>query len=73
MATSRAKDKAIYVGINVKEFTNDVIIPTDSSAIISGPVTIPNITINGTLNAINDLNITTNLAIGANGQLNLTG
>ena len=73
MATSRAKDKAIYVGINVKEFTHDVIIPTDRSAIISGPVTIPNITINGTLNAINNLNITTNLAIGANGQLNLTG
>ena len=73
MATSRAKDKAIYVGINVKEFTHDVIIPTDRSAIISGPVTIPNITINGTLNAINDLNITTNLAIGTNGQLNLTG
>ena len=50
-----------------------MIIPTDRSAIISGPVTIPNITINGTLNAINDLNITTNLAIGTNGQLNLTG
>ena len=73
MATSISKDKAIYVGINVKEFTHDVIIPTDRSAIISGPVTIPNITINGTLNAINDLNITTNLAIGTNGQLNLTG
>ena len=73
MSNSTAKDKAIYVGINVKEFTHDVIIPTDRSAIISGPVTIPNITINGTLNAINDLNITTNLAIGANGQLNLTG
>ena len=73
MSISTAKDKAIYVGINVKEFTHDVIIPTDRSAIISGPVTIPNITINGTLNAINDLNITTNLAIGTNGQLNLTG
>ncbi len=73
MSNSTAKDKAIYVGINVKEFTHDVIIPTDRSAIISGPVTIPNITINGTLNAINDLNITTNLAIGTNGQLNLTG
>ena len=54
MSNSTAKDKAIYVGINVKEFTHDVIIPTDRSAIISGPVTIPNITINGTLNAIND-------------------
>ena len=73
MPNSTAKDKAIYVGINVKEFTHDVIIPTDRSAIISGPVTIPNITINGTLNAINDLNITTNLSIGTNGQLNLTG
>ena len=73
MPNSTAKDTAIYVGINVKEFTHDVIIPTDRSAIISGPVTIPNITINGTLNAINNLNITTNLAIGANGQLNLTG
>ena len=71
MATSRAKDKAIYVGINVKEFTNDVIIPTDSSAIISGPVTIPNVTVNGNLNVIGDLTVTNDTEVS--GTLNITG
>jgi hypothetical protein len=70
---SLAKDKSILVGINTKTYTNDVTIPEDHSAILSGPVTVPNITINGTLNVISNLNVTTNLVIGTNGNLNLTG
>ena len=71
MPNSTAKDKAIYVGINVKEFTHDVIIPTDRSAIISGPVTIPNVTVNGNLNVIGDLTVTNDTVI--TGNLNITG
>ena len=61
------------VSVNETVFEHDLTVNANMSAIVAGPVTIPNITINGTLNAINDLNITTNLAIGTNGQLNLTG
>ena len=71
MPNSTAKDKAIYVGINVKEFTHDVIIPTDRSAIISGPVTIPNVTVNGNLNVIGDLTVTNDTEVS--GTLNITG
>ena len=61
------------VSVNETVFEHNLTVNANMSAIVAGPVTIPNITINGTLNAINDLNITTNLAIGTNGQLNLTG
>ena len=70
---STAKDKSILVGINTKTYTNDVVIPDSYSAILSGPVDVPNLTVNGTLNVINNLNVTTDLVIGTNGNLNLTG
>ncbi len=68
-----AKQKSILVGINTKTYTNDVIIDNNYSAILSGPVTAPNLTVNGTLNVINNLNVTGNLVIGSSGNLNLTG
>ena len=43
------------------------------SAILSGPITVPNITVNGTLNVVNNLNVTGNIVIGSTGNLNLTG
>jgi len=70
---SVAKQKSIVVGINTKTYTNDVQIDLNYSAILSGPVTVPNITVNGTLNVLNNLNVTGNLAIGSAGNLNLTG
>lgn len=71
--TSIAKDKSILVGINTKTFTNDITIPSTHSAILSGPITVPNITVEGTLNVINNLNVTGNVVISSTGNLNLTG
>ena len=70
---SVAKQKSILVGINIKTYTNDVQVDDNYSAILSGPITAPNVTVNGTLNVINNLNVTGNLIIGTNGNLNLTG
>jgi hypothetical protein len=70
---SVAKQKSILVGINTKTYTNDVQVDENYSAILSGPITVPNITVNGTLNVVNNLNVTGNLVIGTNGNLNLTG
>ena len=70
---SVAKQKSILVGINPKTYTNDVQVDDNYSAILSGPITAPNVTVNGTLNVINNLNVTGNLIIGTNGNLNLTG
>ena len=70
---SVAKQKSILVGINTKTYTNDVQVDENYSAILSGPITVPNITVNGTLNVVKNLNVTGNLVIGTNGNLNLTG
>ena len=70
---SITKQKSVLVGINTKTFTNDVVVDNNYSAILSGPITVPNITVNGTLNVINNLNITGNIVIGSTGNLNLTG
>ena len=70
---SITKQKSVLVGINTKTFTNDVVVDNNYSAILSGPITVPNITVNGTLNVVNNLNVTGNLIIGSNGNLNLTG
>lgn len=70
---SVAKQKSILVGINTKTYTNDVVVDNNYSAILSGPITVPNITVNGTLNVVNNLNVTGNIVIGSTGNLNLTG
>ena len=70
---SNAKQKSIIVGINTKTFTNDIEVAENYSAILSGPVTVPNITVNGTLNVINNLSVDGDIVIGPNGNLNLTG
>ena len=38
-----------------------------------GPTTVPNVTVNGNLNIVSEINITGNLTIGANGQMNIIG
>jgi len=38
-----------------------------------GPVTVPNLTVNGNLNVVSEINITGDIEIGANGQLNIIG
>ena len=70
---SNAKQKSVIVGINTKTFSDDVEIPASYSAILSGPVTIQNINVEGALNVVGNLSVTANLVIGENGTLNLTG
>ena len=40
---------------------------------VAGPTKIPNVTVNGNLNAVTELEVTGTLTIGANGQLNIIG
>ena len=67
------KQKSVLIGINKKNFANNVVVDTNYSAILSGPITVPNLTVNGTLNVVNNLSVTGDITIGANGNLNLTG
>jgi len=54
-------------------FEEDLTVDANNNMVLAGPVTIPNITINGNLNVIQVLNITTEMNIGANGSLNMVG
>ena len=47
---SPAKNQAVLIGVNVQTFDKDVEVPVTHTAVLSGPVTIPNITVNGVLN-----------------------
>ena len=67
------KQKSVLIGINKKNFANNVLVDTNYSAILSGPITVPSLTVNGTLNVVNNLSVTGDITIGANGNLNLTG
>ena len=67
------KQKSVLVGINKKNLANNVVVDTNYSAILSGPITVPSLTVNGTLNVVNNLSVTGDITIGANGNLNLTG
>ena len=67
------KQKSVLIGINKKNFVNNVVVDTNYSAILSGPISVPYLTVNGTLNVVNNLSVTGDITIGANGNLNLTG
>ena len=43
------------------------------SQLLIGPVTVPNVTVHGNLNVMTEINITGDLTIGENGQLNIIG
>ena len=51
----------------------DVVAETGYSQLMIGPVTVPNLTVNGNLNVVSEINITEDIEIGANGQLNIIG
>lgn len=51
----------------------DLTIPQFKSAMIVGPVTVDNITVNGNLNVISEVDITNTLTIGTSGKINLVG
>jgi hypothetical protein len=58
---------------NLKTLSGDLTIGSTKSTIVCGPVTIPNLTINGNLAVSTSLNVTTDLEIASAGSLNIIG
>tara|TARA_B110000263_G_C14866626_1_gene311089 strand:+ start:22 stop:288 length:267 start_codon:yes stop_codon:yes gene_type:complete len=58
---------------NEDVFEADLTVAANSNVAIVGPVTIPNVTINGNLNAMKSLNVTGTLSFGSAGMLNIIG
>ena len=50
-------------------FEDNLTVPANSNMIVAGPVTIPNVTINGNLSSIGNLTVTTTLTIASAGKL----
>ena len=61
------------LSINEDVFENNLTIDANMNGSLSGPVTVPNLYVNGTLNVMSELNVTTNLEVGTNGTLNVIG
>jgi hypothetical protein len=58
---------------NLTTYTTDLTVASGNSTVVAGAVTIPNLTVNGNLAVTTSLNVTTDLAIGASGTLNIIG
>ena len=54
---------------NEDAFEGNLTVPANSNMIVAGPVTIPNVTINGNLSSIGNLTVTTTLTIASAGKL----
>jgi len=54
---------------NEDVFEGNLTVPANTNTIIAGPVTIPNVTINGNLSSIGNLTVTTTLTIASAGKL----
>jgi len=54
---------------NEDVFEGNLTVPANSNMIVAGPVTIPNVTINGNLSSIGNLTVTTTLTIASAGKL----
>jgi hypothetical protein len=54
-------------------YDQDLEVETGYSTLLNGPIVLPNVTINGILNVISELDVTGNTFISANGVLNVTG
>jgi len=63
------KNQSVLIGINTQTFTANVEVASTHTAVLSGPVTVPNIE----LNVVGDLDVTGNTTIGSSGSINLTG
>ena len=57
------------LGSNEDVFEGNLTVPANSNMIVAGPVTIPNVTINGNLSSIGNLTVTTTLTIASAGKL----
>ena len=58
---------------NLATFTSDLTIAANYSMAVIGPVTIPNVTVNGNLNVMTKLDVTGNFNIGSTGLVNIIG
>ena len=58
---------------NLSTFTLDLTVAATHNTVLAGPVTIPNVTINGNLIVHTELNVTGDLDTGANGSFNIIG
>ena len=58
---------------NPSTLTKNLIVDAGKSALVVGPVTIPNITANGHLNIVQSLNVTGDMDISSTGSLNIIG
>jgi len=67
-----ARDDA-FLNISETTIDTDITIDPGFSASLSGPVTVPNLTVNGNLNIQTEINVTGNITIGASGQINIIG
>ena len=54
---------------NEDVFEGNLTVPANTNTVIAGPVTIPNVTINGNLSSIGNLTVTTTLTIASAGKL----
>jgi hypothetical protein len=58
---------------NEDVFEADLTVAANNNVAIVGPVTIPNVTVNGNLNAMKSLNVIGTLSFGSAGMLNIIG
>ena len=58
---------------NLATLPENITAPALYSTAIIGPVTIPNLTVDGNLTVMTELNVTGNTTIAATGQLNIIG
>jgi uncharacterized protein (DUF2147 family) len=58
---------------NLSTYTSDLTVAANYSMAVIGPVTIPNVTVNGNLNIMTELNVTGDIDTGANGSFNIIG
>ena len=54
-------------------YDQDLEVETGYNTLLNGPIVLPNVTVNGILNVISELDVTGNTFISANGVLNVTG
>ena len=77
---SRARDTSKRVGSdrlgkveNEDVFEADLTVAANSNVAIVGPVTIPNVTVNGNLNVMTGIDATGGIDTGPNGTINIIG
>ena len=56
---------------NEDVFEGNLTVPANTNTIIAGPVTIPNVTINGNLSSIGSLTVTNTLTIASTSKLSI--